>query len=261
MSDLIERVRAALQSRDAIRRGADFVRGHVLRTLPTTLRRSLYRGTQHHCPLCQSNISIFLPLYRDFYAFCPVCWSLQRHRLVWLFLQQKRLLMGQAPIRLLHIAPEPALEEKFRAMPNVQYLSADLFNPRAMERMDICDIHHAEGSFDAIYCSHVLEHVPDDRKAMREFQRVLAPGGWALILVPIFDSPTAEDPSITDPAERERRFGQHDHVRVYGRDIADRLHDAGFQVASVHIHDIAPEPDIRRMGLNRSDILFFCTKS
>lgn len=261
MFDLVERAQAALKSGDALKRSVDFATAHVLHALPTSQRKLLYRGTRHHCLVCTSDLSTFLALHRNFYAFCPVCWSLQRHRLVWLFLQQQALLMGHVTVRLLHIAPEQSLESKFRAVPDVQYLSADLFNPRAMEKMDICDIQHADGSFDAIYCSHVLEHVPDDRKAMREFYRVLATGGWALILVPMTNGVTDEDPSVNDPVERQRRFGQHDHVRMYGLDVIDRLREAGFTVSVTRTEDLATEAEIVRMGLSRNEPLFLCKKT
>ncbi len=127
-----------------------------------------------------------------------------------------------------------------------------------MEKMDICNIQHSDGTFDAVYCSHVLEHVPDDRKAIRELHRVLAPAGWALILVPMRGDVTDEDPTIVDPVARQRRFGQHDHVRMYGRDIIDRLAEAGFDVTLHCTEDIADEGEIKRMGLTRGEKLLFC---
>jgi hypothetical protein len=258
MSDLFARAQAALSSGESLRRGRDFIAGHALAATPTSVRRRLFHGNQHHCPLCESDIREFLPLYRDFYSFCPVCMSLPRHRLVWLFLQ-RRTHLQEGHIRLLHIAPEPSLEARLRRVPGLQYLSGDLFSPRAMEKMDVCNIHHPDGAFDALYCSHVLEHVPDDHKAMREFHRVLAPAGWALILVPMTNGATDEDPSITDPVERQRRFGQHDHVRIYGRDVADRLAGAGFGVQTLCTEDIASENEIRSMSLTRGETMFFCS--
>jgi len=260
MHDLVERAVAAAQSGEAIRRARDFVLGHALHRLPEGWRKQLYHGKRYHCPLCQSDTRSFLALYRDFFAFCPICWSLQRHRLVWLFLQQRGLLTAHSPLRLLHVAPEPALEAQFRALRGVRYLSIDLFNPHAMETMDVCDIRREDGAFDAIYCSHVLEHVPDDRKAMREFWRVLAPGGWALILVPITGRTTDEDPSVTHPAERQRRFGQHDHVRVYGTDVIDRLRAASLEVESCTTEGIASALEIERFGLARGEILLLCRR-
>ncbi|BCX02957.1 MAG: type 11 methyltransferase [Candidatus Roseilinea sp.] len=261
MSDLIQRIQAALQSGEAAKRGAHFLVGHALHALPASLRRWLYRGTQHYCPLCSSDLSTFLKLHRDFFAFCPVCWSLQRHRLIWLFLQQQSLLSNHVPLRLLHIAPEPALAAKFRAIAHIRYISADLHDPRAMERMDINDIRHPAGAFDATLCSHVLEHVADDRRAMRELHRVLVSGGWALILAPAREGPTIEDPTIKDPNERERRFGQHDHVRIYGyTDLMQRLRNAGFNVEVYTSEQVASPRDVQRFGLSPSERLWLCWK-
>lgn len=261
MSDLLQRTRAALRSGEAIKRGAHFAAGHGLRVLPAPLRRRLYRGAQHHCPICGSDLVAFLKLHREFFAFCPVCWSLQRHRLIWLFLQQHHLLTIRSPLRLLHIAPEPALAAKIRTIAHIRYTSADLHDPRAMERMDISDIRHADGAFDAVLCSHVLEHVADDRKAMRELHRVLAPGGWALILAPAREGLTVEDPTIEDPGERERRFGQHDHVRIYGlTDLTQRLRDAGFDVEVYLTEQVASPHDVGRFGLSQGERLWLCRR-
>jgi len=131
-----------------------------------------------------------------------------------------------------------------------------------MEKMDITDIQHPNGNFDIIYCSHVLEHVPDDRKAMSEFYRVLRPSGWAVLNVPITADTTYEDPSITDPDERERLFGQHDHVRRYGPDYKDRLEDAGFHVSVYSAEEFLSPSDIERQGManGAAGEIYYCRK-
>jgi SAM-dependent methyltransferase len=133
---------------------------------------------------------------------------------------------------LLHLAPEHSIERLLRGLPQLAYTTADIASPLADERFDITAIPRADESFDAIICSHVLEHVDDDRAAMRELRRVLRPGGWAIVMVPVDDTraETYEDPTITEPAERRRAFHQEDHVRVYGRDFPERLRAAGFEV-------------------------------
>jgi len=160
---------------------------------------------------------------------------------------------------VLHVAPEPAVEGILRSWPEVEYLSADLRPGRAMVTMDVTRIDRPDGSFDAIWCSHVLEHVPDDRAAMAELRRVLAPGGWAAIGVPILPGTTLEDPSVTSPAERARVFGQHDHVRAYGMDVVGRLEEAGFSVDVVRPGDVAGAEERRRHLLPAEDQpLFLC---
>ena len=143
---------------------------------------------------------------------------------------------------MLHIAPEKCIATRLRARKNIDYLSADIASPGAMVKMDITDIHFPAESFDVIYASHVLEHVPDDRKAMRELHRVLRRGGWAVLQVPVWRPTTNEDPTVTDPNERERLFGQSDHVRMYGHDgeYERRLARAGF--------DVTVEPFVNELG-------------
>lgn len=261
MSDLLDRAKAALRSGQASKRAAHFVLGKALAALPAATRRALFGGTLYHCPLCEVSLRSFLRLYRDFYKFCPVCWSLPRHRLVWLFIRRRTDLLTRPSTRLPHIAPEPSLSAYFQRLENVRYLSADLHNPQAMVKMDVCDIRYPDGAFDAIYCSHVLEHVPDDHKAMSELRRVLNPEGWALILLPITAEQTYEDVTVTDPAERERRFGQHDHVRRYGPDCVQRLESAGFNVTTVWTEDVATPAEIERLCLAPHEPLFYCTIS
>ena len=128
-----------------------------------------------------------------------------------------------------------------------------------MVAVDITDIPYPDSSFDVIYCSHVLEHVPEDRKAMRQMHRLLRPGGWALIIVPIRGECTFEDTTVTSPEERKRLFGQCDHVRRYGPDVADRLREAGFRVTVYSKRIVTGKEDIRRFGLG--GVILFCEKS
>ena len=195
-------------------------------------------------------------------AQCVRCGSLERHRLLWLFVQAKTDLFDGTPKRMLHVAPEPCLESRFRSRLGDGYVTADLFDPRAMVRMDITDIPFEDESFDVIYCSHVLEHVTEDRRAMREFVRVLKRDGWAILLVPVYDGETLEDVSVVDPEERIELFGQDDHVRRYGRrDYVERLRDAGFTVGISQVTDLTSPDEAVRMGLtSASGEIHFCTK-
>jgi SAM-dependent methyltransferase len=118
-----------------------------------------------------------------------------------------------------------------------------------------------DGAFDALLCHHVLEHVPDDRAAMRELRRVLRPGGWAILQSPIRSrlEATLEDPAVTDPRERERLFGQRDHLRQYGRDYADRLRAAGFEVRAERFFDELPPERRARHGL-KDETIWLCLR-
>lgn len=227
------------------------------------LNRNRYKGTARHCPICGFDASKFLSFgvnSRDD-AMCPNCESKERDRFAWLYLNQKTDLFDGKEKKVLHVAPERCFEPRFKARLKGSYITADFMDPRTMVKMDIQDIQYPDNTFDVIYCSHVLEHVDDDRKAMREFQRVLKPSGWAILLVPITVDVTVEDPSIKDPAERLRLFGQHDHVRSYGPDYLDRLLEAGFKVLHTKSFDMVSDEDRKRMGLNHGSAeIFYCTK-
>jgi SAM-dependent methyltransferase len=229
--------------------------------LKRSLKKLYYFGSQRHCPVCGSDCRTF----RSFgsparlQAQCPICGSLERHRLVWLYFQRQTNLFDGREKRVLHIAPELCLETRLKPLFGDAYITADLLNPRAMVMMDITDIQYPDESFDVIYCSHVLEHIVDDHKAMQEFQRVLKPGGWALPLVPITAKTTIEDPAVTDPQERLRLYGQEDHVRRYGLDYADRLRAAGFEVSVSLPGDFLEADEIERMVLGARHV-FFCQK-
>ena len=224
-----------------------------------------YAGSGRYCAVCDHQSKRFLPYGVEVRsdALCPFCRSLERHRLVIRFLREKTNLFDGAPKRFLHVAPERSLERVFSRALGSGYLTADLFDDGVMEKMDITNIQHADASFDVVYCSHVLEHVPDDRKAIREFYRVLRPTGWAVLNVPVTAEQTFEDPTITDPKERERLFGQHDHVRRYGPDYKDRLEEAGFSVSVVYPSDFMTPDEVETQGVanDATGEVFFCTKT
>lgn len=196
-------------------------------------------------------------------ARCVSCGAVERHRLFWLFLQRRTdLFAAPQQGKMLHVAPESCFESRLREVVGKGYLTADLFAEGVDVKMDIRDIRFPDGSFDMIYCSHVLEHIPDDKQAMREFRRVLKSDGWAVLLVPITVEVTFEDPGITDPQERLRLFGQEDHVRRYGPDYADRLRAAGFSVSCILPRDFLSEREIEQMGITKAaGELFFCKPS
>ena len=142
----------------------------------------------------------------------------------------------------------------------MDYLSIDLAEGAAMVRMDVTNLGLPDDSFDVIYCSHVMEHIPDDRRAMRELHRVLRPGGWAVLQVPILRETTFEDSSVTAPEDRERVFGQWDHVRVYGRDYVHRLSEAGFDVREDSLPEQRDPRAARHQGLCSDEPIHFCRK-
>lgn len=234
-----------------------------LRQLRSLVRSRFYYGTERLCPVCNQSFRRFVSsgiIPRED-AQCVYCGSLERHRLLWLFLHKKTDLFDGKPKKMLHVAPEYCFETRFKRLLGSNYLTADLFKPHVMVKMDITDIQYPDQSFDVIYCSHVLEHVPDDQKAMQEFHRVLSKDGWAIILVPITSKKTVEDPSIVDPADRLRMFGQEDHVRSYGPDYIDRLRDAGFKVEVFTAGDLVGRDSVVRLGLTpASGEIFYCTK-
>ena len=215
-----------------------------------------------YCPICKKtgNFKRFGVRPRP-NAQCPHCGSVERHRLLWIFLQKHTDIFKKDNKKILHVAAEPFLAEKLTKIYGENYLTADLFNPRAMVKMDITDIQYSNNTFDVIICNHVLEHVIDDAKAIREFCRVLKSTGWAILLVPIKQSleKTYEDYSITTEAGRLEAFGQGDHVRYYGRDYVDRLKSGGFKVRITGTNELAKEKEIKKMKLSKENI-YYCHK-
>ncbi len=194
-------------------------------------------------------------------ALAPASMSLERHRLLWLYLKQETDFFSKQQ-SMLHVAPEQCFYGRFRKMKNLDYLTADLDSPIADVKMDIHDIQYPDNHFDVIFCNHVLEHVNDDKQCMRELQRVLKPGGLAIMQVPFKAGQeiTDEDPSITDPEERIRRFGQYDHVRQYGRDYPERLKEAGFEVKPYNTTEMLSADELKRYALMEGEVLYVCSK-
>lgn len=188
------------------------------------------------CPVCRARFARFAPTPAGGRRECPRCASVQRHRLLWLYLERHTEL-GRAPIRLLHFAPEPGLRGRLSSLPGIDYVAGDLDPAPGDLALDITGTGLPAASFDAVLCVHVLEHVPDDRAALRELHRLLRPGGWAIVQVPLMLDRTDEDPGLADPGERLRRFGQADHVRIYGRDFLDRFAEPGFEVTAHSMRD------------------------
>ena len=222
----------------------------------------LYVGRGRECHVCGTKRRKFLPYgyvtSRD-NALCPNCLSLERHRLLWLWLQRESDLFERRP-RLLHVAPEVCLMRHLRKAykgHEEDYVTADLESPLADLHFDIQHIPLADESFDVVFCNHIMEHVEDDLQAMREIHRVMRRGeGWGVILSPVEleREKTFEDDSITDPEERTRIFGQYDHRRVYGRDYADRLREAGFEVEDLNYAAILTAEERERYALPKDHL-------
>lgn len=240
-----------------------------------------YRGERFYCPVCLRRFRSFkpfgidVPLARDLQmislgrreaSICPGCASKERDRAIALYLTVGNCWFRRAPRAILHIAPEEGLGHFLRMLPNVSYLSGDLYPSnaptRAMRRIDVTQMPFESGEFDLFICSHVLEHVADDRKAMREAFRILKEGGVAFLQVPY--SPllkeTREEPAVIDGASRLRLFGQEDHVRLYGTDYAERLRESGFTVVVCGVSDVFGEEMVRESCLMPAESLFICSK-
>ncbi|WP_299001507.1 class I SAM-dependent methyltransferase [uncultured Tenacibaculum sp.] len=197
-------------------------------------------------------------------ALSPSTLSLERHRLLWLFLQQEsNFFSSEKKLKVLHIAPEQCFLDLFRKQQNLEYITSDLESPIADVKADICDLPFEDNSFDVVFCNHVLEHIPDDTKAMQELYRVMKVGGFGIFQIPqdLSREITFEDDSITNPKERAKIFGQYDHVRVYGRDYFNKLRSIGFTVDEIdYTKKIAPEK-LERFALMKGEILPVCYKN
>jgi SAM-dependent methyltransferase len=244
-----------------------------------------YRGTQYGCPICGVTLRAFKPIWRSFWidyqqyeyirspfametfnvgAFsCPACDAYDRERLTALYLDRAfGAFDPRRRYRLIEFAPAHALFRTMNRYPFIEYRSADLFRADVDDRMDITACAYADQSVDVFLCSHVLEHIEDDRKAMRELNRILKPGGFGIVLVPLFPDldETHEDPAITTLRERWKYFAGGDHVRQYGkRDFVARLAAAGFAVDQLGI-DYFGKDVFRRAGIAENSVLYVVRK-
>lgn len=220
-----------------------------------------YSGSDVQCPVCNKGYRKFLPYGRinpRENALCPNCLSLERHRLIWVYLKEQTDFFKRKK-SVLHIAPEACFINRFEKIHGETYITADIESPLAKVKMDIHQIPFEENTFDVVLCNHVLEHVRDDIKAMSEIHRVLKPGGFAILQIPFFNpipEVTFEDHSITDKREREKIFGQDDHVRKYGHDYPKRIAQSGLTPIEDKFVFTLPDDQVKKFGLVRNEVIY-----
>lgn len=222
------------------------------------------KGNSVECPVCDSTFRKFLPYGRITpreNALCPNCLALERHRLMYLYLKEKTNFFKNN-LKVLHVAPEYCFIERFEALKNLDYTTADIESPLAKVKMDLHHVPFDDNTFDVVFCNHVMEHVDDYIRCMSELHRVLRPNGWAIIQSPQdwTKAHTFEDPTITDPKERERIFWQNDHLRLFGRDYAQELEKGGFTVTEDRFVMEMPTQKAKRFALPMEEIVYFCEK-
>jgi len=235
---------------------------NILKKIRSVIYRITHAGNERECPLCGAHYSRFGKggVEKRDDAQCMNCGSLERHRFLWLYLLSEYNIAQQKNLSVLHFAPEKYLEYKLRKLSR-QFITADLEGNKVDLRIDITDTPFNDHSFDLILCSHVLEHVNNDRKALSELLRILKADGKALIIIPVERETTFEDPSVTEPEERLKIFGQRDHVRIYGADFINRLIESGFKVKTYLPKDIFSEDEQIKYGIKiESDRLYICSK-
>ena len=224
------------------------------------------KGSRYTDPIDGKKFRKFLPYgygKQRLNVLSPSTLSLERHRLLWLYLQNETDFFDTTKIKkVLHMAPEQCFLKRFQKLNHIDLLTADLYSPIVDVKADICDLPFDNDHFDIIFCNHVLEHIIDDKKAMQELYRVLKKGGMAILQIPQDYSRevTYEDFSITSPEERAKHFGQYDHVRVHGSDYFERLRSIGFQVDEVNYSKKLSEKEIDTYRLMKNEILPVCFK-
>lgn len=227
----------------------------------------LYKGDQVECPVCERKFRKFLSygsnvVHRE-NVLCPYDLTLERHRLMWLYLKNESNFFKADHLNVLHIAPEQCFHKTFKKQQNLDYLTGDLLSPIADMHFDLHKIPLDDNRFDVVICNHVLEHVDDALQCMRELHRVMKPGGWGIMQVPqdMSREVTYEDPSIVTPEDRELHYWQYDHVRLFGRDYPDWLRKAGFQVDEYIPADHFDASTIERYRLQKGEILYIVRKN
>jgi SAM-dependent methyltransferase len=226
----------------------------------------LFKGNKVECPVCERSFSKFLSYGSDVAhrdnVLCPYDLTLERHRLMWLYLRDCSDFFTAQKINILHIAPEQCFHKRFKNQKNLHYLTGDLVSPLADLHFDLHAIPLEDNRFDVIFCNHVMEHVDDAMQCMRELHRVMKPGGWGIMQVPqdFSREKTYEDATITSPQDREKHFWQKDHVRLFGRDYPEWLKKAGFEVTEFQKESKYDEKLIARYRLQKEEILYIVHK-
>jgi len=223
------------------------------------------KGSTYTDPIDGKSFKSFLPYGYENQrnnVLSPSTLSLERHRLLWLYLKNETDFFSSEieydrKKRVLHFAPEQCFLKRFQQLKHIDYTTTDLNSPIADVKADICDLPFKDNSYDIIFCNHVLEHIPNDEKAMKELYRVMKPGGFGIFQIPqdLERALTFEDDSITDRKERAEIFGQYDHVRVYGRDYFDQLREVGFRVDEFNYTAELSEEKVRKYCLAEGEII------
>lgn len=226
----------------------------------------LYKGNKVECPVCEHSFRKFLSYgskvaHRE-NVLCPYDLTLERHRLMWLYLKRESDFFSRSNLNVLHIAPEQCFHSKFKKQANLNYLTGDLVSPIADMHFDLHQIPLEDNRFEVVFCNHVLEHVDDALQCMKELHRVMKPGGWGIFQVPqdLSRETTYEDPSITSPEDREKHFWQKDHVRLFGKDYPNWLEKAGFHVEIAFSKEPISLEEFNRFRLIPEEILYIVHK-
>lgn len=222
------------------------------------------KGSKYTDPIDGKSFRKFLPYGYGIQRpniLSPSTLSLERHRLMWLYLKKETNFFSEKH-KVLHMAPEQCFISRFKKLKNLEYITADLYSPIVDVKANILDLPFEENSFDVILCNHVLEHIEDDSKAMSELYRVMKPGGMGIFQIPQETDriKTYENFSITKPEDRKKHFGQYDHVRIYGMDYFDRLRSVGFTVKEIQYSNTLPNELVDRFRLAEAEILPVCSK-
>lgn len=225
----------------------------------------LYKGDNVACPVCDRSFSKFLSYGSEVAhrenVLCPFDLTLERHRLMWLYLKDHSNFFKD-DLKVLHIAPEQCFHKKFQGQKNLEYLTGDLVSPIADMHFDLHDIPLEDNRFDIVFCNHVMEHVNDAIRCMSELNRVMKPGGWGIMQVPqdFSRDTTYEDPSIITPEDREKHYWQKDHVRLFGNDYPEWLKKAGFDVKEFKKEEFYSQQQIERYRLSKEEVLYIVSK-
>lgn len=226
----------------------------------------LYKGNKVECPVCERSFSKFLSYGSDVAhregVLCPYDLTLERHRLMWLYLKDHSNFFTAKNLKVLHIAPEQCFHKRFKEQSNLEYLTGDLVSPIADMHFDLHEIPLEDNRFDVVFCNHVMEHVDDALQCMKELYRVMKPGAWAIMQVPqdLSREITFEDKSITSPEEREKHYWQKDHVRLFGLDYPNWLERAGFETEVFDKESNIGVENIERYRIMKGEILYIFHK-